>query len=91
MDPKAVAEEQIVLERIRRKIEEVNGSGQSQEHISFTLLVHINFYNHFSTCLRSVTVLSRTLKGIMFLKYCKGLEEMATSFMKLVTLSFLKD
>ncbi|KAG7653208.1 hypothetical protein ISN44_As01g005020 [Arabidopsis suecica] len=43
MDHKAVAEEQIVLERIRRKIEEVNGSGQSQlspiqEHISFTLL-----------------------------------------------------
>ncbi|CAE5956647.1 unnamed protein product [Arabidopsis arenosa] len=43
MDHKAVAEEQIVLERIRRKIEEVNGSNQSQlspiqEHISFTLL-----------------------------------------------------
>ncbi|XP_020868968.1 protein FAM136A, partial [Arabidopsis lyrata subsp. lyrata] len=43
VDHKAVAEEQIVLERIRRKIEEVNASGQSQlspiqEHISFTLL-----------------------------------------------------
>ncbi|EFH65821.1 predicted protein, partial [Arabidopsis lyrata subsp. lyrata] len=44
VDHKAVAEEQIVLERIRRKIEEVNASGQSQlspiqEHISFTLLI----------------------------------------------------
>ncbi|XP_019095018.1 PREDICTED: protein FAM136A-like [Camelina sativa] len=42
MDPKAVSEEQIVLERIRRKIEEVKAAGQSQlspiqEHISFTL------------------------------------------------------
>ncbi|KAG7645221.1 hypothetical protein AtNW77_Chr1g0005471 [Arabidopsis thaliana] len=45
MDRMAVAEEQIVLERVRRKIEEVNASGQSQlspiqEHISFTLLIY---------------------------------------------------
>jgi len=57
MDRMAVAEEQILLERVRRKIEEVNASGQSQlspiqEHISFTLLVYIYiyiyiyFYNH---------------------------------------------
>ncbi|XP_010457667.1 PREDICTED: protein FAM136A-like [Camelina sativa] len=46
MDHKAVAEEQIVLERIRRKIEEVKAAGLSQlspiqEHISFTLQVYI--------------------------------------------------
>ncbi|XP_019089447.1 PREDICTED: uncharacterized protein LOC104733537 [Camelina sativa] len=44
MDHKAVAEEQIVLERIRRKIEEVKAAGQSQlspiqEHNSFTLQI----------------------------------------------------
>jgi len=49
MDRMAVAEEQILLERVRRKIEEVNASGQSQlspiqEHISFTLLVYIYIY-----------------------------------------------
>ncbi|XP_010475293.1 PREDICTED: protein FAM136A-like isoform X2 [Camelina sativa] len=48
MDHKAVAEEQIVLERIRRKIEDIKAAGQSQlspiqEHISFTLQFAIRF------------------------------------------------
>jgi len=45
MDHIAAAEEQIVTERIRRKLEEVNATAQSQlspiqDHINFTLQVY---------------------------------------------------
>lgn len=45
MDHIAAAEEQIVSERIRRKLEEVNAAAQSQlspiqDHINFTLQVY---------------------------------------------------
>lgn len=45
MDHIAAAEEQIITERIRRKLEEVNASAQSQlspiqDHINFTLQVY---------------------------------------------------
>ncbi|KAL9305136.1 hypothetical protein AtNW77_Chr1g0005451 [Arabidopsis thaliana] len=46
MDHIAAAEEQIVTERIRRKLEEVNATAQSQlspiqDHINFTLQVYV--------------------------------------------------
>lgn len=46
MDHIAAAEEQIVSERLRRKLEEVNEAAQAQlspiqDHINFTLQVYI--------------------------------------------------